>query len=251
VGQAQDPCEQVVAIEDEPRHHLALENKFVRGFAVEIAPHDHTLCHHHAHDYLMYVACIANIVSAPRDQEPETQLYGDGDCELSPAGMTHVVQNLTDRRFRNLLLESLPKAAELRRGPEPRPTFGSGEPMFEIARAEGIATSRKRFDDPSRGAVYRLSIRQKGHVEISSPAIVASPYEHQIELEEVGGAITKLIRFNDLVWLPPSRSGVVRTPGSSATAIVFQLGSNEEQHSAVPKSEREPLKGVRTRANPI
>lgn len=89
-------CEHVVEIEDEPRHHLVVENEFVRAFAVEVGPHDRTLCHRHNHDYLMYVASIADIISAPQDKTPETHLYYDGECELSPAGMVHVVENLTD-----------------------------------------------------------------------------------------------------------------------------------------------------------
>lgn len=236
MGQAQDPCEHVVAIDDEPRHHLVIENEFVRGFAVEIAPHDRTLCHHHAHDYLLYVACIADIISAPRDQEPETLLYDDGDCELSPAGMIHVVQNLTERPFRNILVEFLPGAAELQRGPEPSPE---------------LATSRKRFVDPTRGAIYRLGLQRNSQVEILGPAIVASPYEHEIDVERTNGATIKLSRFNDLAWLPPAGRAVVRTPGSSATAIAFQLGSDEDRHSSVRKREKEPLKGFGARANSI
>jgi hypothetical protein len=49
-------CKHVVEIEQEPRHHLVFSNEFVRGFAVEIAPHERSLCHHHPHDYLLYVA---------------------------------------------------------------------------------------------------------------------------------------------------------------------------------------------------
>ena len=35
-------CKHAVEIEQEPRHHLVFSNEFVRGFAVEIAPHDRT-----------------------------------------------------------------------------------------------------------------------------------------------------------------------------------------------------------------
>ncbi len=95
----------MVPIEQEPRHHLVIANEFVRFFVVEIAPHDRTLCHHHAHDYLMYVMGEAEIMSAPRDGEPKTLTYHDGDCELSSAGLVHVVENLRETKFGNLLVE--------------------------------------------------------------------------------------------------------------------------------------------------
>ena len=102
------PCDQVVPIEQEPRHHLVIENEFVRAFAVEIAPHDRTLCHHHPHDYLLYVAGDAEIVSAARDEEPKRLSYRDGECELLAAGLVHVVENSRDTPFRNIVVELLP-----------------------------------------------------------------------------------------------------------------------------------------------
>ena len=76
-----------------------IENEFVRAFAVEIAPYDHTLCHHHPHDYLLYVVGDGEIVSAARDEEPKKLSYSDGECELLEAGMVHVVENLSDTRI--------------------------------------------------------------------------------------------------------------------------------------------------------
>ena len=60
-------CEHVVALEQEPRHHLIVDSEFVRGFAVEIAPHDRTLCHQHHYDYVLYIVGDAEVLSAPRD----------------------------------------------------------------------------------------------------------------------------------------------------------------------------------------
>src|SRR5690349_24789440 len=108
------PCEHVVAIDEEPRHHLVIANEYVRAFVVEIAPHDRTLCHHHAHDYLLYVAGDAEVVSAARGEEPKPLSYCDGECEMSSAGLTHIVENLGDEPFTNIVLELLPAAALLR-----------------------------------------------------------------------------------------------------------------------------------------
>ena len=70
----------------------------MRALAVEIPPHTRTLCHRHPHDYLLYVASGAEIISAARDEEPKKLNYVDGECELSKAGLVHVVENLRRRR---------------------------------------------------------------------------------------------------------------------------------------------------------
>ncbi len=146
------PCEHVVPIEQEPRHHLVFENEFVRGFAVEVAPHERTLCHHHPNDYLLFVALGAEIVSAAPDEEPKRLNYRDGECELAPAGLVHVVEDLSDTPFRNVVVELLPAARDLRRGGAPR-------------RVSGEATITPRFDD-ARAAIFSIEIEAGATVEI-------------------------------------------------------------------------------------
>lgn len=199
-------CEHVVAIEQEPRHHLVISNEFVRGFAVEIAPHDRTLCHHHAHDYLMYVAGDAKIISAPRDGDPQMHSHRDGDCEPSPSGMVHVVENLTDARFRNLLVELLPGTSGLHRGPDPQ--IVSGE-----------ATIVQRFTG-ERTSVFLLEMEGRSEAELHGPAFVASPYEHEVELTGSPGGVAKLARFTDLAWLDPSTTVMLRNRADAAARVV-------------------------------
>jgi hypothetical protein len=240
-------CEQVVPIEQEPRHHLVIENEFVRAFAVEIAPHDRTLCHHHPHDYLVYVAGIADIVSARRNEEPETILYQDGECELGKAGMVHVVENLGGTKFRNIVVEFLAKGLDLRRGSEPRPK-GAVEPTVWDAGGK-VVRVRQRFDDVRTAAVYQVSMQSEAEVEISGPAIVASPYEANLRLEGVGEGVTTIREFSDLGWLSPFSKGLLRNVDNrSARAIVFQLGGRDEQPSAV-RTREEPLKHLRAHAD--
>jgi hypothetical protein len=241
-------CGHVVPIEQEPRHHLVIENEFVHAFAVEIAPHDRTLCHHHAHDYLMYVACIADIISAPRDGDPETHLYKDEECVLAPAGMTHVVENLRDTNFRNVVLELLPRAGDLRRAGAPTPRGASGDSIMDAAGK--IVSIRQRFDDVGRVAVYVLGMQSNAEVEICGPALVASPYEVMVGLEELGRSTVKLNDFKDLAWLSPLGKGLLRNNGvRSARAIVFQVGCRDEQLSPVHNLGQEPLKSLHTSAD--
>jgi quercetin dioxygenase-like cupin family protein len=219
------PCEQVVPIEQEPRHHLVIANNFVRGFAVEIAPHDLTLCHHHEHEYLMYVVGGAQIVSAPRDSQPTTHSYRDGDCELSPPGLVHVVQNLRDTSFRNLLVELLPEAAELRRGSDLKAVAGDvlAEAIFEEERI----------------SVWSLQMKGDAEVEVYGPAIVATPYGDQLLPEAAGNITVKPDDVSSLGWIPMTCRAVLRSsPTTSERAILFQMGCTEEQPWAVRKTGR-------------
>ena len=72
-------CSQPVEIEDEPHHHLIIANEYVRALAVEIPPHVRTLCHHHPHDYLLYVA------SGAGDHQRGARGRAEGSCITSTA----------------------------------------------------------------------------------------------------------------------------------------------------------------------
>jgi quercetin dioxygenase-like cupin family protein len=227
-------CEQVVEIEQEPRHHLVIENEFVRGFAVEIAPHDRTLCHHHPHDYLVYVAGSADIVNAARDEEPKQLSYGDGECELLPAGMVHVVENLGEKPFRNVVVELLPRTGGVGRGARPQ-------------RIRGQAIVSQILDD-ERAAIFNIEMEPGAEVAVNGPAIVAAPYGHELNPEDPGVVVVNQNRISNLAWIPPGRqAGLGGCKVGTERAVVFQLGGTDEESSAVPIG-RDPLRSLRAHA---
>ncbi|MGA2370200.1 MAG: cupin domain-containing protein [Candidatus Korobacteraceae bacterium] len=228
-------CTHVVEVEQEPRHHLVFSNEFVRGFAVEIAPHERSLCHHHPNDYLLYVALSAEIISAARDEEPKQLSYSDGECELLEAGLVHVVENLSDTPFRNVVVELLPSADELRRGAEP-----------DVIRGE--ATVTRIFDD-ERAAIFSLAIEPGAEIEVSGPAVVATPYGNKLNPDAIGDIEVKPNRICDLAWIPPQREAVLwGCWEGSERAIVFQVGATNEEFSVASKSH-EPLRSLHAHAD--
>jgi quercetin dioxygenase-like cupin family protein len=228
-------CEHVVPIEQEPRHHLVIENEFVRAFAVEIAPRDRTLCHHHPHDYLLYVAGDGDIVSAARDEEPKQLNYRDGECELLPAGMVHVVENLGDTAFRNIVVELLPGTSGLRRGDDPKLIAGE-------------ASITERFAD-ERAAIFMIAMGIGSEVEVHGRVVVASPYEHEVELENFRGDEVKLSEFNNMAWIWSPLKAALRNVGDNpAKVVLFQIGRADEELLLVQK-QVEPTKSLRTRAD--
>jgi quercetin dioxygenase-like cupin family protein len=224
-------CKHVVEIEQEPRHHLVFSNEFVRGFAVEIAPHDRSLCHHHPNDYLLYVARGAEIVSAARHEEPKKLSYRDGECELLEAGLVHVVQNLSETPFRNVVVELLPRVGELRRGTGPN-----------IIRDE--ATVTPVFDD-ERAAIFSIKINPGAEVEVSGPAVVATPYGNRLNPDAIGDIEIKPNDICGLAWVPPGRSAALWGCWEGAeTAIVFLIGRTDEEGSPVVRGSG-PLRSLR------
>ena len=232
------PCEHVVPIEQEPRHHLVIENEFVRAFAVEIAPHDRTLCHHHPNDYVLFVANGGDIISAARGEEPKRLSYSAGECELSAAGLVHVVENLGEHAFRNVVVELLPRAAGLRRGAAPKRAPVGGE-----------ATVQPVFAD-ERASVFQVTMAPGADVEIFGPAVVATPYGNRLNPEALADIEVSSDEVCDLAWVPPQRdAGLWGCWEQTETAIVFQIGSTDEQGYAV-SDVRTPLRSLCAHAEP-
>jgi len=229
-------CSYVVDIAEEPRHHLVLENEYVRAFAVEILPHDRTLCHRHPQDYLLYVASGSEIISAARGEEPNRLSYRDGECESSEAGLVHVVENLGDKPFRNVVLELSPRAGELRRGANPMRT------------AEDVRFSR--LLDEERAAVLSIEIEPGAEVEISGPAVVATPEGNKLTPDAIDAVEVQSHSTCDIAWIPPGGAAVLWGCWEQAErAIIFQIGRTEEQGFAVP-NVGDPLRSLRAHAEP-
>jgi hypothetical protein len=155
----------------------------------------------------MYVAGDAQIVSAPRDGNPTTHSYHDGDCELSPAGLVHVVENLTDAKFRNLLVELLLRVGDVRRGADPK--IVSGE-----------ATIMQRFAE-KRISVLLLEMQSGSQIKVCGPAIVASPYENEVELAASQEGTRKLAHFRELSWIGPSTAATLRNRANRPAKVVL------------------------------
>lgn len=203
-------CTNVVDIADEPQHHLIVANPYVRAFAVEVAPHTRTLCHRHPHEYLLYVADGAEIISAAREEEPKRLSYRRDEYELSKAGLVHVVENLGDAAFRNLVVELRPPADKLKRGAKPHGI--GGEAKIETLLEE------------VKGAVFRAMLEPGAELEIAGPAVVAAPQE-AVMMKELDEFDIPLDDFRKLMWVCAPRKVEVKNAGQgNAAVIVFTIG---------------------------
>ena len=199
-------CENVIAVADEPHHHLVVENEVVRAYAVEIAPHLTTLCHLHGLPYLLYVAGEAEIISAPRNREPERHHYSSDYCEFAPAGLEHVVENVADTPFRNLLFEVLPATGKLHR-------MGLG-----FTNVAGVHIAKLYSGVAICAELITLS--SGSQAEIAGPAVIASPYEGACELISPSQGKSRLEHFRDLQYLPEGASTLLRCDMGGPTRVL-------------------------------
>lgn len=97
--------QQPVEITSEPSHHLALDNLFVRAFAVNIPAKASTLMHRHGHDYLSVGLGNSEIENVKQGAQPATAKFKDGQVGFASAGLVHLVRNTGDQPFRNITIE--------------------------------------------------------------------------------------------------------------------------------------------------
>ena len=96
-----------VEITAEPSHHLKIENPYIRAFYVEVAPQKSTLMHHHGADYIGIALGHTEIDSITPDGTVKHVVLQDGAVGYTPAGLTHVANNLAATTFHNATIELL------------------------------------------------------------------------------------------------------------------------------------------------
>ena len=101
-----------VALTEEPSHHLAFENEYVRVFKVEVAPHSPTLLHEHDRDYVFISIGAAEITNEVQGRSPIEQSLADGDTRLAKGPFAHVAINRAATPFRNITVEVKKKSTK-------------------------------------------------------------------------------------------------------------------------------------------
>lgn len=96
-----------VPVTSEPRHHLKLENEYVRVFDVNVPPGDTTLFHIHSNDYLSVSIGDAKLKAEVLGNAPADLVMKDGEVRFTKATITHRVTNAGPAPFRNITVEVL------------------------------------------------------------------------------------------------------------------------------------------------
>ena len=98
-----------VPLSQEPHHHLLLQNQYTRVWEVTLAPHESTLMHHHANDYIAVIMGPSQVENAVEGRSAITGRAAAGEVRFTSAPMSHRLTNTGDTPFRNLVVEILNK----------------------------------------------------------------------------------------------------------------------------------------------
>lgn len=212
VAQATAPEVEITA---EPSHHLTFENKSVRVFNVEVAPHSDTLMHWHRHDYIYVTLGDTEIANAVKDKPPVTVKLQDGETRFSAATFAHIARNLTDRPFRNVTVEILEDEAlrnstakwDEDRGLE---TFAAGTKQILFVK-DGIRVTE--FEVQPGGVV------PKHHH--AGPHLLVAVTDLDIRSDVEGqGPMPGHFKSGDSKWLPGNYSHTITNTGTKPAKFV-------------------------------
>jgi hypothetical protein len=98
---------EVIPLASEPHHHLALHNKYVNVYRVEVAPHDSVLLHRHDADAISVMMSDAQVTVRTPGKPDVRQKLADGQLRLQARGYVHSTSIDGDTAYRNVTVELL------------------------------------------------------------------------------------------------------------------------------------------------
>jgi len=205
-----NPCPNVIDIADEPHHHLVIDNEWVRAYAVEIGARESTQCHRHGLPYMLYVAGEADILSVVRNGDAKQQHLSPDYCDFAPPGLEHVVKNLGNSSFRNMIFEVLPITEKLHRPPCPAPIGGVS--LTTLYCGQIICAQL-------------IGLGAGSQLQVTGAGVICSPYEEPVEFISHERGPRTLKSFRHMEFLPSGSTAMLRCQsGEPVRALVVTLG---------------------------
>jgi len=102
---AQTPT--VIPLASEPHHHLALHNKYVNVYEVEVAPHDSVQLHRHEFDAISIMMSNSEVVVRAPGKPDVRQKLSEGQVRLQSSGYVHSTKIEGETTYRNVTVELL------------------------------------------------------------------------------------------------------------------------------------------------
>lgn len=208
---------QAVEITAEPDHHLALENKYVRVFQVEVPPHAATLQHHHAHDYIFVTLGPSEIENDVEGKAPTKAKLLDGEARFAPGNFSHVARNLSDTPFRNVTIELL-QDEQARKSPSPKWDEERGVSVLEGGTREVLFVK-----DGARVSDIQLQpgASYPKHTHPGPYLLVAVTDLHLRSEVPDKGASSVDAKSGALSWVPNASTHTVTNTGQQAARFIL------------------------------
>ena len=189
--------QQPVEITSEPRHHLVLENEYVRAFDVTVAPKDTTLVHRHNHDYLFVTLGDSDVVSARPGEKPVALLLKNGEVRFTPGNFAHAAINNSGQPFHNTTIELLKPTTNV------KPCADSCKDLSTPC--AGICTQRMKLISSDQWSVWMITVPPTAQFEQQLHAVpqLVVPVSNLQFGVQAGSADTPIQRGpGQIDWLP-------------------------------------------------
>jgi quercetin dioxygenase-like cupin family protein len=195
---------QVLPLEAEPHHHLALKNEYVKVYQVEVAPHDAVRLHRHDTDAIS-LSLSDSLVTVHSPGKPDAQQkLTNGQIRLQARGYVHSTSVDGDVPFRNVTVELLMPQTGERNGctqvmakeplhcEGPHSGFGLGVPQFET--------------DHTFVGLLRVKPREQVVIGNAGGATLIVALDAGATHSVEDGKVTSL-HSGDFVWLDRGKAG--------------------------------------------
>ena len=208
----------VVPITNEPSHHLALENEYVRVFKVEVAPRAATLMHRHDNDYVFVTLGDSQVSNERQGEKPVTLKLKDGETRFTKGGFAHLARNLSQQPFRNVTIE-LPPSSSFACG------TGAGVcPGGAGGTSNGGGWSWSGIAESDKFLVRKVSLEPNGTLERhehKGPHLVIAVSNLKLRNESVGKQPTEIsLPAGDIKWVPSGFTHSVTNVGKEPARFV-------------------------------
>ncbi len=211
---AQTPRE--VEITAEPGHHFALENKYVRVFKVEVAPHAATLMHRHRHDYIYVTLGAAHVENDVAGKTPVTISLQDGETHSLPGGFAHIAKNLSDQPCRNITIELL-QDEKARHSPPPKWDEERGLHILNGGTEDILFVK-----DGARASELQLqpgTVLPKHHH--AGPYLIVAVTDLDLRSDVAGKAASKIqLKAGDVLWVEGGFTHTLTNAGKQNAKLI-------------------------------
>ena len=193
---------EVLPLEAEPHHHLALKNEYVKVYQVEVAPHDAVKLHRHDADAIS-LSLSESLVTVHFPGKPDAQQkLTNGQIRLQARGYVHSTSVDGDTPFRNVTVELLMPQTGARNGCA---QVIAGQAVHCVVLAGEAPVPQFETEQTSVGLV-RLQPQQ--HVVIGEPgrATLIVALDGGASYKNENG-VRKSLQAGDFVWLDKGKQG--------------------------------------------
>jgi len=191
-----------VPLSQEPHHHLALENEYVRVFRVSVPAHAATLLHQHDVPYIYVSLGPAEVVNAVQGKPDSLIVMTDGQVGYSPGHFAHIARTDAGSTFDNVTIELLKPQGVPRNDCETVIAGNIGPCDLSHAAPSGAIIIRPLMEtDEMR--VDSFSVKQGRVIDSphSSPGLLVSVGAAPVRIDHVPGQLGKTLRAGEAVWL--------------------------------------------------